>query len=143
MALSIYVMIRTTTTASAVTKIVAIVEDKLGFIWIATSNGLNRLDKNGQNLRRFHYTIKPNSISHNRIRALYAAKDGALWVGTFRGLNRIDPETLSFSHYFNEPGNPDSLSHNTVFAIAQDSKGHLWLGTDGGFKSTRCCQPGF
>ncbi len=58
----------------------AILEDRMGFLWIGTDDGLNRYDG-------YHFEVLRNkpgdldSLSHNRIRGLCEDSDGILWIG--------------------------------------------------------------
>ena len=45
-----------------------IVQDDLGFLWIATSDGLNRYD--GTGVTQFYHLNNPNSIPHNHVYCL-------------------------------------------------------------------------
>ncbi|OQY32978.1 MAG: hypothetical protein B6241_09475 [Spirochaetaceae bacterium 4572_59] len=47
-------------------------------------------------------------------------------------MNLFNRETLTFSHFYNDPEDPDSLSSNQVFALEEDRRGRLWVGTAGG-----------
>lgn len=71
----------------------ALIQDRRGFLWIGTHDGLNRLD--GIRFRAFkHDPDDPRSLSDDFVLALAEAPDGRLWVGTERGgLNRFDPLT--------------------------------------------------
>lgn len=109
-----------------------ILQDKKGFMWFATQDGLNRYDG-------YTFTVyKPNpansnSLSNNVIKTLYEDKDGIIWIGTAGGgLNRFDPESERFSSFMYDPFNKSSISNNDVYSIFEDSRGRFWVGTFGG-----------
>jgi len=109
----------------------SVIQDKLGFIWIATQNGLARYD--GYGLRWFKKTSEPNSISYNQSNALLESRDGSIWIGTFGdGLNHYDPHTGGFIRYGHMPNSPSSLGNNQIWALAESSDGNIWVGTAGG-----------
>ena len=66
-----------------------ILQDHLGFLWLATENGLNRYDGYGFKVYR-HDPLMPNSLSSNFVTRLFEDRDHRLWVVTSRGLNRFD-----------------------------------------------------
>jgi ligand-binding sensor domain-containing protein/signal transduction histidine kinase len=105
-------------------------QDRRGFIWIGTYNGLNRYDG-----YRFK-TYKPDPDDPNRldglfVSALFEDRSGALWIGTDQGLNRFDPATERFAHFRADPDNPHDLSGFPEH-ITQDRDGMLWLATHNG-----------
>jgi signal transduction histidine kinase/ligand-binding sensor domain-containing protein/CheY-like chemotaxis protein/AraC-like DNA-binding protein len=104
--------------------VAAIVQDRRGFMWFGTKDGLNRYD--GYNFLVFrHDSFNPASISDSDITALLEDRDGRLWVGTRNGgLNRFDRDRESFHRLATGLGAP-------VSAIAQDGAGDIWIGTDG------------
>ncbi|MCP5048519.1 MAG: response regulator [bacterium] len=106
-----------------------IIQDRRGFMWFGTQNGLNRYD--GYEFTVYKYSPgEPGSLSNNFIHSLCEDRRGMIWIGTKNGgLNRFDPATLKFTRFLHEPGNPDSLSHNVVNDIYEDSRGILWIGT--------------
>lgn len=108
-----------------------IFQDKRGFIWFGTRDGLNRYD--GYQVTVYKYDLKDsNSISDNYIRYLFEDKDQILWVGTNNGLNQFDHKTNRFIRYKNNPADPGSLSNNSVNCIYQDQQGAIWISTFGG-----------
>ena len=110
----------------------SIIQDKEGFIWFATEDGLNKYD--GYNFKVYkNNPQQKNSIPDNFIWTIYEDRSGTLWVGTNnKGLCRFDRATGQFITYKNIPGNPETLIHNNVRAIYEDTKGNLWIGTEGG-----------
>jgi PAS domain S-box-containing protein len=110
----------------------AFLQDKNGFMWIGTQDGLNRYDG-------YTFTIYKNdpdnaaSLSNNSINALMEDRDGQIWIGTWGGgLNRFDPRTQQFTRFQHDPANPNSLSNDVVTALWQDGTGTIWIGTLGG-----------
>ncbi|MCW8849048.1 MAG: hypothetical protein OQJ81_03640, partial [Melioribacteraceae bacterium] len=110
-----------------------LLQDKYGFIWFGTDDGLNRYD--GYNFKVFrHAPEDTNSISDNSIWALAEDKKGNLWIGTKAGyLNKYDPFSESFKYWKLES---DFTEENSVKAIFEDKKGNIWIGTykDGLYK---------
>lgn len=101
-----------------------IVQDKFGFIWIATSYGLNRFD--GISVKT--YFSKPGditSLTNNLVQSLYVDRNGNLWVGTMKGLCRFDYAANSFVRY-------NSRSSFVINTIMQDKNGSVWIGADNG-----------
>jgi ligand-binding sensor domain-containing protein/signal transduction histidine kinase len=109
--------------------VVDILQDRRGFMWFATRDGLNRYDGNAFVV----YKNNPNdsgSLSSNFLQDLMQADDGSLWIATDTGVNKFDPETERCTRYFHDPGNPNSLGGASVKSIAQDGRGSLWFGTE-------------
>ena len=70
-------------------------QDREGFIWIATNNGLNRFD--GYSFKTFYHNPKDStSISSNIVRTVLEDPNGRLWVGTFNGLNLYNPKIIIY-----------------------------------------------
>ncbi|MFN2189021.1 MAG: two-component regulator propeller domain-containing protein, partial [Candidatus Promineifilaceae bacterium] len=110
----------------------AILQDRDGFMWFGTLDGLNRFDGSEINIYK-HDPDDPSSISDNMITSLFEDDEGVLWIGTSAGgLNRYDRDNESFSSYRHDPQSANSLSSSSILSISEDSKGDLWIGTDGG-----------
>jgi len=110
----------------------AILQDRHGFLWLATQDGLNRYD--GYRFRVFkHDAQDPASLSDNTVWALFEDRQGTLWVATDGGgLDQWNAATESFVHFRHDPKDAKSLSNNRVRAITETHDGALWVGTDGG-----------
>ncbi|MEM7586892.1 MAG: two-component regulator propeller domain-containing protein, partial [Acidobacteriota bacterium] len=105
----------------------AIVQDFQGFLWLGTSNGLNRYD--GRELKVYRYDPDdPASLSGNFVLTLLVDRQGTLWAGA-RGLNRYVRETDTFERFVNDEADVRSLGDNNVHAMAEDPTGRLWIGT--------------
>ena len=106
----------------------ALLQDRQGFIWIGTHDGLSRFD--GIQFRTFrHQPGDPSSISNNKINALLQDRQGYLWAATDGGLNRYDPATETFRHFRHDPDDEHSLSHDYTRAVFEDEAGVIWVGT--------------
>ncbi len=75
-----------------------IIQDKLGYIWIATHFGLDRFD--GYNVKKFYNSNVPlNNAYKNRILCMYADVPGNIWLGTEGGLQSFDSQTEKYIDY--------------------------------------------
>ncbi len=109
----------------------AIVEDRQGFMWFGTQQGLNRYD--GYSFRNYDIGVEPDGLSDTTIKALIEDSAGTIWIGTVGGgLNRLEPATGALSHYRPSAGDPLHTDYDSISALAGDDRGGLWLATRGG-----------
>jgi ligand-binding sensor domain-containing protein/signal transduction histidine kinase len=106
--------------------IMDIIQDKRGFLWIATQDGLNRFD--GYNFLVFKNEIDDsNSLSHNYIYSLAEDKEGNIWIATaLGGICKYNPGTNLFRRYLRDNQNRKISSALSVYV---DSKNQVWAGT--------------
>ncbi len=110
----------------------SILQDKEGFLWFATEDGLDKYDGYEFTVYKNNPHLK-NTISDNFIWTIYEDREGTLWIGTNSGgLSRYNRDTEQFVNYKNNPADSTSLSNNNVRAIFEDKDGALWIGTEGG-----------
>jgi signal transduction histidine kinase/ligand-binding sensor domain-containing protein len=112
--------------------VTAIHQDRDGFVWIGTRDGLVLYDGHSFTTLE-HDPADPGSISDDTIRTIHESRDGTIWIGTNTGgLNRLDRERRTFTRFRHDSAHPDTLSHDSVYAIAEDGDGRLWIGTQRG-----------
>nr|WP_321412011.1 two-component regulator propeller domain-containing protein [uncultured Carboxylicivirga sp.] len=98
-------------------------QDHIGFIWVATEDGLNRFD--GIKFKSFNG--KQKSLKANFVTAIYEDKTGKLWVGQINGLQVYNPITETFEEikvYIN-----DQQIHPYISGIEEASNGDIWVTT--------------
>lgn len=108
----------------------SILQDRDGWMWFATEDGLNRYDGYQITVYR-HEPSNANSLASSNFGKVHQGSDGMLWLGTWGGgLDRFDPTTDVFRNFRNDSGDPRSLSEDRVEFLFSDSYGVLWVGTD-------------
>ena len=109
-----------------------ILQDKFGFIWISTLDGLNRYDGN-------EFIIYNKSTTANHLLLGNAINDivedtarNILWVTTYYGgINGIDMSTGNVLHTL-RLAITDSGFHDGWLRCLNICRGKLWIGTDNG-----------
>jgi len=106
-----------------------IMQDKQGYIWIATQGGLHRYD--GYEFKIFSSVpFDTTSLSDSWVWGTSEASNGDIWVATDGGgLNRLDPLTGVALHYRHDPNDSTSISGDRVFYPLEASNGDLWVST--------------
>lgn len=105
-------------------------QDKAGFLWVATGDGLVRYD--GYRFRALERkSTEPTRRNLGWIRALLPARDGRLWIGTETdGLSVFDPVQDQVSDY--GLGGAKGAVSPTIRALAEGLDGSIWVGSVGG-----------
>lgn len=107
------------------------VEDDKGNLWVATFNGLNRIDSAGH-VTCYKKDLHPGGLSHASIFPLYKDMQGTIWVGTYYGgVNYFNPLQNEFTNYVEGTGASD-LSFSFIGNMIEDKRGDLWICTEGG-----------
>ena len=108
--------------------VTAILQDRRGFMWFATRDGLNRYDGNSFVVYK-NNANDPTSLSSNFLQDLIEDDNGYLWIATNTGVNRFDPTKERCTRYLHDVNSTDGIGSTYVTSIARDGTGYLWFGT--------------
>ncbi|HXB93830.1 MAG TPA: two-component regulator propeller domain-containing protein, partial [Puia sp.] len=101
-----------------------VTQDDSGFLWIATTDGLNRFD--GTEITPFFHHADSNSLPHNFIYCLKKLPGGWLAIGTEGGLGFYDGLTGSFHNFYYRTDNAVDPFNNAITGLDTDADGNLW-----------------
>jgi ligand-binding sensor domain-containing protein/predicted Ser/Thr protein kinase len=106
----------------------SIIQDKYGFMWFGTADGLNKYD--GYSFQVFRHNPQDStSLSNNTAWTVLEDRTGALWIGTAKGLHRYDRQTGRFTRLANEERYKNTQLKTRITSIIQDSTGLIWIGS--------------
>ncbi|HEV8273388.1 MAG TPA: two-component regulator propeller domain-containing protein [Chitinophagaceae bacterium] len=106
-----------------------VLQDKKGFLWILTGNGLNRYD--GYNFKIYSYDpADSNSLTGGLFYSLVQDKNGVLWFNNeTKGIYSFNPVTEKFFHYRRDTRNKNSLMDDGTAGLVVDKAGNIWIAT--------------
>ena len=108
-------------------RINGIVQDKSGFLWITTNNGLNRFD--GVENKQYTKQIDDSSsLSTNTVLTQYCDSKGQLWFLTVNYLHRYNLKSDNFDHFLLSD-KKESTRYGNKGVITEDKSGNIWIGT--------------
>lgn len=107
-----------------------VVQDKEGYLWLATAYGLARFD--GVRFTTYN-KYNCNALTGNLVMTVFKDKEGVLWIGSGGGLARLKDGKM-------ESLFKSSNTHDFVWTIYEDSKRNMWIGTEGA--GIRCLKDG-
>ncbi len=81
--------------------IYTIYEDKNRVLWLGTSRGLNKFEKEKD---KFSYYTEKHGLPNNVINGILEDKNGHLWVSTNKGLSKFDPVNETFKNFDAQDG---------------------------------------
>ncbi len=109
-----------------------IFQDKDGFMWFGSRQGLYRYD--GSSFKR--YTIEPTGdlwdiqgstgLVSDFAYSMLEDSEGRFWFSNYMALTCFDRKTEIFTHY------RDTFVAAPVNLVTEDSKGNLWVGSNSG-----------
>jgi ligand-binding sensor domain-containing protein/class 3 adenylate cyclase/predicted metal-dependent HD superfamily phosphohydrolase len=104
-------------------QVTSIQQDRTGFLWIATQDGLNKYDGYTFNVLK-NEANNENSLPNNYIHFLLPDQQGNLWFGSNRGIGKLNPQSGEITK-INRKDYPDLRGY--IFThLAFDRFGHLW-----------------
>ena len=108
-----------------------ITEDKNGYLWFATEEGLNKLE--GNYFTSFYKENKGKTLNltGNELNCLLDdPNEPILWIGTQRaGLNAFNYQTNEQTIYQHNESDPYSIATNDITDIYPAKDGNLWITT--------------
>ncbi|SDL10064.1 Two component regulator propeller [Catalinimonas alkaloidigena] len=109
--------------------VTALLQDRQGFLWIGTQNGLNRYD--AYDFTQFHHVPDDSlSLAGDFIRCLAEDEHGLLWIGTDgHGLCTYDRRLQQFRTL---PLYTTLMPSQQILCLQPDGRGSVWIGTDRG-----------
>ncbi len=113
-------------------KVLSIVQDRQGFMWFGTVEGLNRFD--GYTFTSYyHKNGDTTSLCDNTAGSMLEDRHGNLWIGTSDGISRYNPATNDFTSYTPDPLREGSISDGRINQILEDEDGNFWLAFSNGY----------
>lgn len=106
----------------------ALYQDRKGFIWIATEDGLNKFDGN-------KFTVYKSadedsaSLKNNYVRSLYEDRKNRFWIGCVNGLLRYNRSQDNFQEV--DVWSGKNKIHPQVICFLERQNGDLWMATSG------------
>ncbi|MEO7487286.1 MAG: two-component regulator propeller domain-containing protein, partial [Ferruginibacter sp.] len=105
-----------------------IIQDKTGFMWFGTNNGLNRFD--GYRFKKFYHDEKdPTSLPDNLIGQLVPDEKNNLWISTGQGICYFNTITQQCNNFVHNANDSASIRNDEQPFIYPDSAGNTWVTT--------------
>ncbi len=103
----------------------SVIQDKQGFYWIGTLDGLNRFD--GTNCKIFQNIQQDStSLSHNHCISVLEDDNNDIWVATLMGLNRYRNDGRFDRFFLNNP-HENFERANWILGMIKDNSGNIWV----------------
>lgn len=108
----------------------AVAQDRNGFLWIGTNQGLDRFD--GEEAIHYYSHHDSMSLVQNSITALEFLNDSILAIGTDGGLSFYNIFSNTWRNVISKT--PDSLApyYNSITVLKKDVSGNLWVASHAG-----------
>ena len=104
----------------------SVMQDRYGFYWIATLDGLNRFD--GTSCKIFQHIEEDSaSLSHNNCISFLEDDKGDIWIATLMGLNRYRNNEGKFDHFFLHNPRENFERVNWIRGMTKDDAGNIWI----------------
>lgn len=108
----------------------SVLEDSKNNIWIGTSDGLNKYNKQTGQFKIYrHSPDNDNSLSQNYVRYVYEDNQRRIWIGTYNGLNLLNPETEVIRRFKVDPRGVEGTKNGQIRSIFEDREGIIWIAT--------------
>ena len=108
-------------------------QDRYGFLWFATINGIVRYD--GYNFKHYVSGDRQEDLNARYVESLLEDSKGRIWVGLAQGhgLERFDRNTERFTNIcLQNPKTDSCYTYINIYKIKEDLDSTLWIGTNDG-----------
>jgi signal transduction histidine kinase/ligand-binding sensor domain-containing protein/CheY-like chemotaxis protein len=107
----------------------SILQDSVGYVWLATESGLDRYD--GYSIREYRRQRGAlHGLASDYIWSIAEDAGGDLWLATDGGgVARWERKTDQFQQFRHDSQQPQSLSSDAVRSLVVDARGQVWVGT--------------
>lgn len=103
-------------------------QDKKGFLWLGTYNGLNKFD--GYKFKVYKLKENNSRLSTNRINSIYEDSHGIIWIGAYDGsFHRFNPETESLKRF---PSLEEIPGQARITGYYESRDKDIWLTSEAG-----------
>lgn len=110
----------------------SICEDRDGFMWFGTPNGLEKF--NGKDFINYNKLLQDTLSGNYQISYdILEDKEGILWIATYsNGIILFDKNRETITRLKHDRGNSASLSNDRVLDVYEGKDGNIWIATAGG-----------
>jgi signal transduction histidine kinase/ligand-binding sensor domain-containing protein/CheY-like chemotaxis protein len=110
--------------------VMSILQDRQGYLWLATESGLDRYD--GYAIREYRRERgSEDGLASDYIWKIAEDAKGDLWLATVGGgVARWERASDRFQLFRHDPQDPHSLASDTARTLLIDAQGRVWIGTD-------------
>lgn len=115
--------------------ITSIYQDRFGFLWIGTYDGINRYD--GYSFKVYRHRLNDStSLVNNRITNIAEDEENRLWIGTKKGVSTWCNSSQRFASVYYYPHNQagqraPQLIDVPANELIADGKGNVFIGSSG------------
>ena len=108
-------------------EVTTILQDKRGFMWIGTRDGLNRFD--GNEFKPYKENSEPGyRLSSSSVEDLFEDSRGNIWIGTKTGgVDRYDPATEKICRFSLTNSNAEIFRDTRIVQVTEDHDRGVWL----------------
>lgn len=103
----------------------AIIQDRMGFMWFGSKDGLNRYD--GLSIQTF--MKEDGQLGNNFITTLHEDTAGTIWIGTDAGVYTYSPLTELIEPFIVK-SDLDKSIQRSITMINSDTEGNIWISSD-------------
>ncbi len=114
--------------------VTCIYQDRFGFLWVGTYDGINRYD--GYNFKVYRHRLNDSStLINNRITNIAEDDENRLWIGTKKGVSTWSNSTQRFSLVYYHPDTTRNDSRGLIDMptneVIADGKGNIFMACNG------------